>query len=90
VQRILKAEGARAVQAVGRGERSAFAGAEDASEPVHDVREAVDPGSVEDDPVSSTAGPALASHDLQRLRAALAELRECDRVLTALKAPADQ
>src|SRR5215212_5350183 len=89
VQRILKAEGARAVQAVGRGERSAAPASEDSIRP---AAEAKRPDPIDDAPEqagSPVAGPALASRDLHRLRGALAELRECDRVLTALKAPAD-
>ena len=88
VQRILKAEGARAVQAVGRGETSVD------PTPV-EVRSELDRDEGDEhDEAPRPAGyvpaaPTLDGHGLHRLRSALAELRECDRVLTALKAPAD-
>jgi DNA-binding transcriptional MerR regulator len=86
VQRILKAEGVRFVQAIGRGEQSIateLAGAEPGS--------AADDGTELEEHAEAHrqpgAGPALAEGDAHRLRAALDELLECDRVLSALKAP---
>src|SRR3954468_24623705 len=88
VQRILKAEGVRFVQAVGRGERSADT-VPDALQPDLDRN---DPGPVDepaDDSMPQPSGPALAARDLHRLRSALAELRECNRVLSTLKTAAE-
>jgi DNA-binding transcriptional MerR regulator len=89
VQRILKAEGARAVQAVGRGERSAAPASDEAIRPAADANRPVETDDAPEQGGSPAGGPALASHTLHRLRGALAQLRECDRVLTALKAAAD-
>ena len=71
VQRILKSEGVRVVQSVGRGEQ------------IVDAPE--DEGQAE----TVETAPALGEDDLARLRGALDELVECDRVLSALRAPAD-
>jgi DNA-binding transcriptional MerR regulator len=73
VQRIMKTEGVRFVQSVGRGEQSVEAPAADEKA---DAAEAVD-------------APALADGDVARLRRALDELMECDRVLSVLRTPAD-
>jgi DNA-binding transcriptional MerR regulator len=88
VQRILKAEGVRFVQAVGRGERSADS-VPDALPPDLDRDEPGPADEPADDAVPESSGPALAARDLHRLRSALAELRECNRVLSALKAAAE-
>src|SRR5688572_13959577 len=71
VQRILKSEGVRFVQSVGRGEQSVDAPEED------EQAEAME------------AAPALGEDDVTRLRGALDELVECDRVLSGLRAPSD-
>jgi DNA-binding transcriptional MerR regulator len=71
VQRILKSEGLRFVQSVGRGEQSVEAPDE------------------EEQAETVEAAPALADEDISRLRGALDELVECDRVLSALRTPAD-
>jgi DNA-binding transcriptional MerR regulator len=86
VQRILKSEGIRFVQAVGRGEEdgqsaSAMRSAAD-SEDFPEAEMGEDAGAGIE---PSAAG--LDGTDLQRLRVALDELMECDRVLTALRAP---
>jgi DNA-binding transcriptional MerR regulator len=86
VQRILKAEGVRFVQAVGRGEvdgqaASTMRSAADADDFPEAEMGGGDAGAGID---ASAAG--LDGADLQRLRAALDELMECDRVLTALRA----
>jgi DNA-binding transcriptional MerR regulator len=90
VQRILKEEGPRFVQSVGRGEQqvAAPAGAEsaEAAGEVLDVRitgssqtslfEGIEP---------RPAG--LSATDAKRLREALDDLAECERVLNTLKTP---
>ena len=88
VQRILKAEGIRFVQAVGRGEEdgqaaSAMRSAADAEDFPDDAE--IGEGGAGAGIEASAAG--LEGADLQRLRVALDELIECDRVLTALRAP---
>ena len=75
VQRILKAEGVRFVQGVGRGEESVAAPPpEMREEPPADVAEPV-----------PRAGSTLPGQVLNQLRGALQELREADRVLATLK-----
>jgi DNA-binding transcriptional MerR regulator len=98
VQRILKEEGARFVQSVGRGEQQVAAPPEgraplaetygDANLFDADAPEAfasVEPSS----PVAhgDVAGPMLSVDDLDRLRAVLQDLAECDRVLRNLHSP---
>lgn len=110
VQRILKQEGSRVVQSIGRGERTIAA-------PIHEMSdEAYELDSFEAEPAvpvgmapaedagfrsvgsalepmhicvaypssEARAGPALSPGDVQRLRAALDELVECERVLAGL------
>ncbi|HEX2556140.1 MAG TPA: MerR family transcriptional regulator [Microvirga sp.] len=102
VQRILKEEGSRFVQSVGRGEQQVAAPPEGRAAhpeegtgvPARDgaagVFEPATGGAIalRAEPRPPAAG-LLASGDLQRLRAVLLELEECDRVLGSLKAPAD-
>jgi DNA-binding transcriptional MerR regulator len=86
VQRILKAEGNRFVQAVGRGEEdSQAAPLRQHLDPAYaaDEGRADDGSGMEAEPAVSGLDPM----DYQQLRAALDELRECNRVLTALRAP---
>lgn len=71
VQRILKTEGIRFVQSVGRGEQI------------------VDAPEDEEQDETVEAAPALGEDGLDRLRGALDELVECDRVLSSLRTPAD-
>jgi DNA-binding transcriptional MerR regulator len=87
VQRILKAEGIRFVQAVGRGEDDGQVAA--ALRPSADSGDFPDEDRGEDEARAENHSPAsgLDGTDLQRLRTALDELIECDRVLTALRAP---
>jgi DNA-binding transcriptional MerR regulator len=93
VQRILKAEGVRFVQAVGRGEQSVSSHQAGEPKAAPEELEAVsfEEGSFEDD--SGIAPEAcrtdLPSDTLRGLKAALDELYECDRVLTSLKAPVE-
>lgn len=95
VQRIIKQDGARFVQAIGRGETGAAPPppSEDASLAPDDV------GSQGEPAVAQEVGPALsqelspglglAAADVKLLRSALEELLECRRVLAALRAEPD-
>ena len=76
VQRILKSEGVRFVQGVGRGEESVAA-----PSPEMQAQAAVEIAA----PLPAPE-PTLAPDVLQRLRHALEELREADRMLGTLKA----
>lgn len=127
VQRILKEEGPRFVQSVGRGDERApsraQAGAEHAAEDdngaeddsgedaaaedegAEDEDEAVDAkpvggaragtGSCAALPVDTVGArgardpTAIAKGDIERLKAALADLAECERVLSALNTPTE-
>jgi DNA-binding transcriptional MerR regulator len=82
VQRILKAEGVRFVQAIGRGEQSVAPQQADPSEaPDDDLGE-----EALDEPARSHGSPASLSRPaLQVLQVALSELLECDRVLSSLR-----
>jgi DNA-binding transcriptional MerR regulator len=110
VQRILKEDGLRFVQAIGRGEQGVpvARGNERAAE-VEEIEEIGDfeaaelgsdpgelgPSSSSHEPAASVtrraeahaaAGPELSADDVARLRAALDELLECERVLESLRA----
>jgi DNA-binding transcriptional MerR regulator len=109
VQRILKEDGIRFVQSIGRGEQAVEApppGQRQEPETVHHERE-TDARADEDaahyrspEPSGSQAAPApelqtappaagtaaLSIADIARLRSALKDLLECERVLKALKA----
>lgn len=82
VQRILKAEGVRFVQAVGRGEESIAAPEPESAE---DRRSS--PGEDDDLPPATAASPEadLSDRQIDRLREARDELLECARVLSTLK-----
>jgi DNA-binding transcriptional MerR regulator len=87
VQRILKEEGVRFVQSIGRGEQSVAALH---PEPVRTAAEEIEaPG--ESEPYEAALPPAsgLSVDSLRGLREALKELYECDRVLAALRAPGE-
>lgn len=90
VQRILKAEGVRFVQGVGRGEQTlAELGPErDAAHPDEDaaVSESLAP---EESDFPLAPQHALSREALRGLQGALEELYECDRVLTSLKSLGD-
>ncbi|WP_262271276.1 MULTISPECIES: MerR family transcriptional regulator [Microvirga] len=90
VQRILKEEGIRFVQGVGRGEQSVPALQ---TEPAQDsgVGEAPDGGRSDEEEEEAFMPPrqGLTSEALGELRAALDELYECDRVLASLKGPSE-
>lgn len=74
VQRILKAEGVRVVQGVGRGEENIAAPPQDL--PAEDEAEIAE---------RVAASPAPRAQVVQHLRGALDELREANRVLATLK-----
>jgi DNA-binding transcriptional MerR regulator len=75
VQRILRAEGVRFVQGVGRGEEFV-----EVPPPAH-----AEEAGYEDDNADGAGHAVMAEETIQRLRGALEELRECDRVLGNLK-----
>lgn len=88
VQRILKSEGVRFVQAVGRGEESVSAPRQEARESVtEDDEEFIDSPDVESG--HAPLQDALPEEALRKLQSALDELVECDRVLRSLKASAE-
>jgi DNA-binding transcriptional MerR regulator len=89
VQRILKSEGLRFVQSVGRGEQSV-----QAPPPEQAEDEAARAGGEEttQDQLQRVPGervapsrPGLSRENARRLQGALSELTECNRVLRALK-----
>ncbi|PVE23291.1 MerR family transcriptional regulator [Microvirga sp. KLBC 81] len=88
VQRILKEEGVRFVQAVGRGEESVAA---PRSEPKDVFAEADEEflAPENSEPVIAASESLLSDDTLRKLRGALDELVECDRVLRSLKAPTE-
>jgi DNA-binding transcriptional MerR regulator len=77
VQRILKEEGVRFVQSVGRGEQTSTALRTDPQE-IH-AGDRVTEGETESEPLD------LPPADFHALHAALDELLECERVLTSLR-----
>ena len=105
VQRILKEDGPRFVQGIGRGEvlspryqdegeAGTFAQAPNGSEPSWEPERAPQP--IDDEPPRPTAArmapsypepsaPSFSSSDLDRLKSALDELLECERVLASLR-----
>ena len=76
VQRILKSEGVRFVQGVGRGEETVTAPPPEM--PAESVEETLAP--------AAPPEPVLPAAAIQRLHGALDELREADRVLSTLAA----
>jgi DNA-binding transcriptional MerR regulator len=93
VQRILKEDGVRFVQAIGRGEQVVSRPQGDES----DADDGADLGAFEAVPAEAAiaspasteaAGQSLAlpTDDLERLRVALDDLRECRRILGTLRA----
>jgi len=88
VQRILKEEGVRFVQALGRGEESVAAPRAEPKDPhADDNVEYLVPEGPEAVIVPSES--LLSDEALRKLHSALDELLECDRVLRSLKAPAE-
>ncbi|MBF9233973.1 MerR family transcriptional regulator [Microvirga alba] len=94
VQRILKEEGVRFVQAIGRGEQAVAAPHPDVAGFVNDTADD-DEEYGENHPIGEAGMPKaayqapLSGMDFQRLQAALDELLECDRVLMSLRTPAE-
>jgi DNA-binding transcriptional MerR regulator len=87
VQRILKEEGVRFVQAVGRGEASVAAPRNDTRDlPQDDEDQAA---SLDEDAGDEHPTHAFSEDALQKLQGALDDLIECDRVLRTLKAPSE-
>jgi DNA-binding transcriptional MerR regulator len=101
VQRILKEDGPRFVQAIGRGEQAVTAIApSDEPDPDDDLEGASQDGRGPDDaigPAGHQPGPqdrvaeagrplAIAMDDFDRLRSALDDLMECQRILGTLQA----
>jgi DNA-binding transcriptional MerR regulator len=97
VQRILKAEGIRFVQAVGRGEqavapepRAAGFVEEDGAAEAPEAGEAPQAGVPREPdealPRDMLGALALSANDVDRLRDALDDLIECERLLVGLKA----
>ncbi len=93
VQRILKSEGVRFVQAIGRGEQSVSAPQQGELVPEPEADDILEEGGEAPPVPASMRAPAAASALTpairQNLEAALRELLECDRVLTTLRAPAE-
>jgi DNA-binding transcriptional MerR regulator len=106
VQRILKEDGIRFVQAIGRGEESveappagpdetgpaASGRADQAAGGLRQAESAPVAPPLRSEALSRAAGSAPSGQDvdLARLRAVLEELLECERVLLALKTPPSQ
>lgn len=88
VQRILKEEGIRFVCAVGRGEQIVVAPRPETPDDDDEYGDVSPPHEQQPLRMASAAaeftGPSFA-----RLQAALAELLECDRVLSSLRAPVE-
>lgn len=91
VQRILKEEGIRFVQAIGRGEQSVAASRSDGSTEdfEEDFHESAHPPMDAAVIPNAPLAPALPQTARQRLQTALDELLECERVLSALRSPAE-
>ncbi|WP_230531920.1 MerR family transcriptional regulator [Microvirga roseola] len=94
VQRILKEEGVRFVQAVGRGEQSVVAPRPDMrAVPETDMGDEEEvperPSPVERAPASPFLRAAMPEASLRSLRVALDDLLECDRVLSSLRSPGE-
>ena len=82
MQRILKADGVRFVQSIGRGEARAPARSLNPSENSLEGEEEPEPEVQGDDEEESGSG--LDQDDIERLKLALDELVECERVLKSL------
>lgn len=85
VQRILKSEGVRFVQAVGRGEQTVESAGRGADDGRDDIDETSVPSSV-DSPLSGPAADRarLSAAAIARLEDALDDLLECQRLLQGL------
>ena len=90
VQRILKEEGVRFVQGIGRGEQSlaALQPDENGAHADEDISVPESPLTEEND-LPLPPQRELSREALRGLQGALEELYECDRVLTSLRSPGD-
>jgi DNA-binding transcriptional MerR regulator len=88
VQRILKEEGIRFVQAIGRGEEGMVLPRPEAKEPLVEDIEGFE-ASEDREAVIIPSESLLSDEALRELHAALEELIEGDRVLRSLKSPAE-
>jgi DNA-binding transcriptional MerR regulator len=87
VQRILKEGGIRSVQAIGRGEKPADLPPPGPADEGDDAPALPDEGDGLAPAQASAPGPArVGPDDVARLRAALDDLAECERLLGALSA----
>ena len=92
VQRILKEGGIRSVQAIGRGEKPADLPPPGPPDEADDALPSVEIRDVEDAPAvagSPVVAGRVAPEDVARLRSALDDLAECERLLDALR-PGDE
>ncbi|MGO4386219.1 MerR family transcriptional regulator [Microvirga sp. 2YAF29] len=88
VQRILKEEGVRFVQAVGRGEESVAAPRHEPQD-AHQAEDDDRLAPLDDEADTHAPDHAFSEDALQKLQGALDDLIECDRVLRSLKAPSE-
>jgi Predicted transcriptional regulators len=86
VQRILKEEGVRFVQAVGRGELTVAASRPEADDAADSLIEADSPEEAPLEPARAFESRPVEA-DWDSLHAALDELLECERVLATLRTP---
>jgi DNA-binding transcriptional MerR regulator len=90
VQRILKEEGVRFVQGIGRGEQTLAELSAERNVAHPDEDASASEGTVaEEDDLPLAPQRELSREELRGLQGALEELYECDRVLTSLKSPGD-
>ncbi len=90
VQRILKEEGVRFVQGVGRGEQSVTTLPESARAGVEEIAPHGESRLFEEEDAACTPlRQGLPPEALRELQTALEELHECDRVLSSLRSPAE-
>jgi DNA-binding transcriptional MerR regulator len=88
VQRILKSDGARFVQSVGRGDQSVAPPQSDSGGGSRVEQGGQAEPAYADGPVEET-DPRLGALDVSRLQEVLDELVECDRLLNTLRATSD-
>jgi DNA-binding transcriptional MerR regulator len=86
VQRILKEDGIRFVQSIGRGDQAAPPPGPSEAAGAQEEEPAPVPVRMDGSPdLLAPLRPGLSPEDVARLRGALAELRECERLLAALR-----
>jgi DNA-binding transcriptional MerR regulator len=91
VQRILKEEGVRFVQGIGRGEQTLaeLRPERDGAHPDEDISASESSVPEEDDLPPAPPRRELSQEALRELQGVLQELYECDRVLASLRSPGD-